>query len=152
MNFVIESGANVKLLAGNAIYLKPGFHATSGSTFHVYIEECSNYSVNTQHGQKSFGSNNEFYPESKDVATDLAERRVIAYPNPTKDIVNLKIFDKEKEDNLVLSVYSIDNKLILKKEIMNTNVEVDMTPFGSGIYFFKIESNEYSDFLKIIKH
>ena len=148
----ISPNADVSYCAGNAIYLKPGFHATSGSTFHAYIEECSGSFTNTQSGQKSFGSNNEFYPESKDVATDLAERRVIAYPNPTKDIVNLKFFDNEKEDNLVLSVYSIDNKLMFKKEIMNTNVEVDMTPFSSGIYFFKIESNKYSDFLKILKH
>ena len=44
-SFEVRSGANVNLVAGNAIILKPGFHAQAGSNFTARIEPCNNTST-----------------------------------------------------------------------------------------------------------
>lgn len=149
----IYANANVTYRAGNTITLKPGFHAASGTTFNAYIQECSNYFINTRNSSVISPSKDNVessYNTNSTSRTELMEKRIIAYPNPTPDIVHLKIFDME-ENVLILQIYSMDNKLMYEKEITDNIIEIDISSFSPGIYLFKLQSNNYNDFLKIIK-
>src|SRR5690606_38134131 len=90
-DYIIESTGDITLYAGNAIYLKNGFHAQSGADFHAYIEESdacfgstSREIENTQNTEKS-KPRNELDLTEKDnekIRVENNEIKVYLYPNP----------------------------------------------------------------------
>ena len=91
MNFEVESGANVKLLAGNSVRLKPGFHAKAGSNVSIQIILCNDGVI------RKFlaGDDND---EIDDVTEDIVEQKkdeiinpalFSVFPNPTNDEFSL---------------------------------------------------------------
>ena len=91
MNFVVESGVNVKLLAGNSVRLKPGFHAKAGSNVSIQIIPCNDGQV-----RKSLvGDDND---EIEDITENVVEQKkdeiinsalFSVFPNPTNDDFSL---------------------------------------------------------------
>lgn len=75
------------------------------------------------------------------------ENQIIIYPNPIKDILNIKT------ENSILSTVSIidfqGREVLTKSTNLNS---INMSKFSSGVYFLKIKSdNNVSIFKKIIK-
>jgi len=75
-----------------------------------------------------------------------------AYPNPTKDILNLRIGNYNAE-NLTLQLFDLSGKLLLEKRITESNTMVDMHPFALATYFLTVaEKQRPIKTFKIIKH
>jgi Secretion system C-terminal sorting domain len=73
--------------------------------------------------------------------------KVIVYPNPVKDILNLS-FDKEITN---VSIHTLLGQEVLNKD-MNTNEgTIDTSNLVSGTYLVKVTSNDGIKTLKIIK-
>ena len=68
-------------------------------------------------------------------------KKIIIFPNPTNDIVNI-----EGEFDFI-EIYTIEGKLI-KTLIEN---KIDLTNYNSGVYLFKIKG-DYNKTFKIIKN
>ena len=68
-------------------------------------------------------------------------KKIIIFPNPTNDIVNI-----EGEFDFI-EIYTIEGKLI--KTL--TENKIDLTSYNSGIYLFKIKG-DYNKTFKIIKN
>lgn len=74
------------------------------------------------------------------------ENQLKVFPNPTKSILYI-----ENKDNTTIKIFSIKGKL-LKQIISDTDFEIDVTLFSSGLYFLEISnlsSREKRKFIKI---
>ncbi|MGB0879750.1 MAG: zinc-dependent metalloprotease [Polaribacter sp.] len=127
----IYTGATANYDAGNTIYLKPGFHAKSGSTFRAFIEGCS------QTEQKEVGLDAEIV--SEEVKTNTIEEEndtsIKIYPNPTNGI--FKVSSKEKI--ISYTVLNQFNKVISNKKVSTNSIDVDIQNLSKGVYFIRIQ-------------
>jgi hypothetical protein len=74
--------------------------------------------------------------------------RIKLYPNPAID----KIIITQAEDliNTSIEIYSINSYLIYTTSLINSETEIDLSEFDSGIYFVKLKGDKISDILKLI--
>ncbi len=70
------------------------------------------------------------------------------YPNPTTNIVKIKVNNK---DVFNVRVLDINGKLIINKDYNSNFSEVDLTSFAKGIYLFRISSDSYTKTFKVTK-
>jgi len=63
--------------------------------------------------------------------------KIKIYPNPTQGIVSINFKDLIFSD-AKLKITSINGKQILKTNILQNTIEVDMSKFGNGIYFIEV--------------
>ena len=86
---------------------------------------------------------------------DIAQTRFTSsvYPNPTKDKVTL---DAGQMDISEANISIIDilgktyNTSIIRKST-DAIFEIDLTTFREGLYFIRIESDQDSEFIRIVK-
>lgn len=76
------------------------------------------------------------------------------YPNPFNPITNIK-FDVYKSSNIVLSIYDISGKIVDKLIEKNLpagtyNVEWNASGYSSGVYFYKLNIDNFTDVKKMI--
>ena len=72
------------------------------------------------------------------------EIKITLYPNPTTSQFYVS------ETGLV-SVYSSEGRLVLKKNVESTNVPVNIENLSSGVYIVNITSDKGSATLKVVK-
>jgi hypothetical protein len=78
--------------------------------------------------------------------TNLNERIEI-YPNPTNGVFHIN----SNIENLIVSVYSVDGKIVLSNIIISeTNQLIDLSHFESGVYFVKIFNNDKQKTIKLV--
>lgn len=70
------------------------------------------------------------------------------YPNPAKNEVTIEL---NNLTNTKLEVYDINGRLLQKQSLLNQNL-VDISRFPSGMYLFKIVSNEGAVMQKVVKN
>ena len=89
------------------------------------------------------------------LSTNLIElntkSQAIIYPNPTKNILNLKVENSSfsKEDRL--QIFSISGIQLYSLSIISQLNTIDLTTFPEGIYIFKITINGIQETFKIMK-
>ena len=71
------------------------------------------------------------------------------YPNPNNGEFNLKIEDSETS-NYSMKIYSLSGQLILAKESLGTNNQINLSSVEKGVYFIHIENGNESVVTKII--
>ncbi|MCL2291062.1 MAG: M4 family metallopeptidase [Bacteroidetes bacterium] len=147
---IIQTNANVTYRAGDQITLSPGFEVKSGATFHAYIQPCAFISRNPQDISNAIDNTiDSFHQVSIDNQGNELRQNVILYPNPTHNFVHLSFVENNKEAHL--SVYDIMGKELLRQTITDNKHIVDLSSFHSGVFLFKITSNEYNRTFKVIK-
>ena len=88
-------------------------------------------------------------PDAKTAISDLPASSLLIYPNPTNGEININ------NSNNIASITIIDHngKTLLSRNTDNTNVELDLSAYASGIYFIKIVSVDGSQQIaKIVKN
>ena len=58
------------------------------------------------------------------------------FPNPTSETVTIKL--KKLEENLSLTLYSVDGKLLLNNNIKSVETKLSLNPFAKGTYFINV--------------
>lgn len=76
---------------------------------------------------------------------ELLEADVFLGPNPTPNIVKLKINDFDPNRSYALKVFDRRGNLLLKKIITEAKTTYDIRRFRSGTYYFQISDNTCSD-------
>jgi hypothetical protein len=86
------------------------------------------------------------------VSEHAIELSVKVYPNPTIDIVSLKIEDHNLS-TLKYIVADETGKVIFRERIVNPLTEINFHELSAGIYFLKVsDDNETTKIFKIIKN
>jgi len=76
--------------------------------------------------------------------------RFLVYPNPVSDELFISFPPNFSEAKICL--YNTLGQIIFEKSIQNTNTLLSLQNINSGIYFYKIKSNSFTQTGKIIKN
>lgn len=66
---------------------------------------------------------------------------LMAYPNPTQDIVTIKI-DNYKNESLTYQLYDLQGKLWDSQSLQGAQTQLDMKDLAGGSYLLSIQENE----------
>jgi hypothetical protein len=156
--FVIESGANVELLAGEKIVLKPGFSAEAGSNFHAGIEPC-NPTKSASLKSATIENNNQISTKNNNDSISLKDNSQInnvkIYPNPFSESFKIE-YSLSKEGSINIEIFNtLGNKIhnyTFKKIAGLHNYVYDGEKLVNGIYIVKINTEEYQNIQILLKN
>lgn len=129
----------VKFVSGNSIQLSDGFTAVAGSDFLANIGDCTGPELINEY--KTAGGNSgtlcpalEKFPEQP--ITSII--RII--PNPSNSLITIATNNSPIKS---VSIYSIDGKLMLQKEVKSQQQYVhDISDYSKGIYLVNVETDD----------
>ncbi|MEN0046984.1 MAG: M12 family metallo-peptidase [Bacteroidota bacterium] len=128
----VINGAEVIMIAGASITLKPGFFAQKGSLFTARIEPCPPANVDA-------------IEEREAIVTTKTE--LTAYPNPTSNELHLQFSPSEEIKSI--KVYDQLGRIV---KYWATDIRtLSLANLGSGMYILLIETEEEIFKQKIIK-
>ncbi|WP_375235008.1 T9SS type A sorting domain-containing protein [Winogradskyella sp.] len=84
---------------------------------------------------------------------DISNFEIKAYPNPTVDLLTLSI-NNAIVNNQIVKVYDLNGKVILQKEIIQNETQIDFSQFNAGVYLFNVFDKNHTliKAFKIIKN
>ncbi len=88
------------------------------------------------------------------VKENLNDRLFEVFPNPSTGLVNLKL-NETKPSEYNLSVTNVLGQVILKKSIAFSGSQteaLDLSKFGKGVYFIRIENDKTTSQKKVVLH
>lgn len=153
--FNVQGNANIELVAGNKIVLKPGTNIdpATGGSFVARIAPCnSTKSAKSEESVVQKTSSQEI-KNNIDIKTSL---EIIAYPNPFKDNCNIE-YKLEEETNVKIEVFDLLGKKVFENNLTNLSIGNNMFVLTNkelsekGIYVVKVQTNEYKETLFILK-
>ncbi|SFZ93600.1 Por secretion system C-terminal sorting domain-containing protein [Flaviramulus basaltis] len=77
----------------------------------------------------------------------LLKTSISLYPNPSTGLVNILV--KNKQEKSQISVYDINGRTLLNKNLNNKSI--DLSSFANGIYLIKINTNSGTVVKRILK-
>lgn len=81
--------------------------------------------------------------------SSFSKNDFLVYPNPTND--SISITSPEGFDVKTIAIYNVLGQKVLEKNISSKSPTISLKSLNSGMYFYKIESNDFSKSGKIIK-
>lgn len=73
---------------------------------------------------------------------------VYIYPNPTNDIINIKL---KNQENAIAEIYDLNGRIISQHNIISDIYEINLSNYNTGIYLLKINLNNNIVTKRIIK-
>ena len=140
----VSSGQQVDMRAGTRIVLKPGFHATSGSSFNARITniyDCggSSKSISTDVINELVASNE---AEQAEWGQNV-ELSVSVYPNPVSNILNIE-YNMPERDWLKITILDAQGRVLKVyeeprvKERGFYSATLSLDELISGLYFVRV--------------
>ena len=106
-----------------------------------YYDESGEYFANYQtiHGCDSIRSLKLFVDNVTSTNTNLLNNKVIAFPNPVFEYLNLKNININGEEKL-LEIFSVQGKKVFSKKIKKGQIDltVNISNLSRGVYIYKI--------------
>ncbi len=150
-DFILASGSNVSMKAGNQIVLAAGFIASAGSTFIAQVGPIQCDGVESQQyrsaiqNQESIVSSeenaellkpNEELVYKTEVKTILKEENIIIFPNPSNNYFTIESTEIPKQ---IILYNSQGIQLLDYSKFESTITKIDLSGEAAGIYFLKIK-------------
>lgn len=82
---------------------------------------------------------------------EVADQKIIIYPNPTKGQLTIEITDPENTVTGNLTIFNLRGQVIAKEQISSTRTSIDISTEPRGAYILHININEETSAWKIIK-
>ncbi len=148
--FVVHTGGNAKLIAGESIRLLPGTQVESGGFLHAYIDDvfCDNI-------PKAIPISPFRDVISSASMIDISENKSFfrIYPNPTDGEFVLELFKIKYENNLVVEVANVLGNHIIKNQLPAGSSEYNLSLAGHkpGLYTIKVRKGDKVGVERIIK-
>lgn len=141
----ISAGTNFRLQKRNAsgYSIDGGNGGVNGQSTILWTSDANN-----QNQQWTFSSS----PlKSASIVSDEesipSTEKILAYPNPVIDMLNLQLASNPKE----IVVYSMEGKQLYRLNTTSKNVEIDFSSFKSGVYIVKAIGQNEIWIKKVIK-
>ena len=87
-----------------------------------------------------------------EIGLSLSEEEFVqfkVFPNPATHIINIQIPTQTEATNL--RIYNVLGKLVLEKELTNSETKLDISSMASGLYMMSFNSEKGSKTFKLIK-
>ncbi len=125
-SFIVESGKNVLFESSDEVILKPGFHAEKGSLFIARVN------TNSVRGMRA--------TPLERTTSIFKNIKVVAYPNPAKNKVNVRITDVCIDCSI--GVLNSQGILLRNRALKNNDrIEIELSGLKKGIYFIVVRQN-----------
>jgi Secretion system C-terminal sorting domain/Repeat of unknown function (DUF5648) len=86
--------------------------------------------------------------EEKDSSKLVSDNNIVAYPNPTSGLINIKNNSKTIDE---VSVNNMFGETVQTKKLNSTNADLDLSNLPKGIYFVKVKSEGEEKVMRIVK-
>jgi hypothetical protein len=156
----IPNGAVISFVAGEKIYLFPGFHAKIGSNFDAKIEHKTRLNdiddvpirLNLPPINQPESCNNSidtisFFKSAFDEKNTIILSEFALYPNPNTGVFN--IFT-EIDQNFTVEVMSSNGVIVYEKTTNLSRIKIDITSSPKGLYIVIIRCEGKSFIKKIL--
>jgi hypothetical protein len=111
---IIDNQGTANYDAGEALYLKTGFHVKPGATFSAFIKGCENTNLSI---------------------LDNNIDNINIYPNPTSGVLYITISNKIIANYSILNLL---NKTIIESKNTSNKNTLNLQHLSKGLYFIKI--------------
>ena len=140
----VQENADVSFQACKTVYLKPGFHAKSGSSFYAGItdENCScggksGLMKNQNNNTNMKNIENVTHKVLKNEINNINSLKIKLYPNPGKEVVNLTVED-ETAYGFEYKVFSTLGVLVEANHVDSNETQLFLK---KGMYIIKVKYN-----------
>ena len=87
-----------------------------------------------------------------DIEKDMGEIEGVSIsPNPTSGVSTLLIPENNFVNNSIVSVLNMSGQLLEQFTVSSTTTEIDLSSYERGVYFVKIEKQNQSKILKVVR-
>ncbi|TGN21955.1 T9SS type A sorting domain-containing protein [Empedobacter tilapiae] len=104
---------------------------------------------NSNNGSAAKGQDDFYLVKLGDKSSQEKRTYIEAYPNPTRDFVNVLI-NKEFE-KAVIEVYNLTGQHLQTKEVKYRSTPISLGNYPAGVYILKINTDNQTESIKIIK-
>lgn len=143
----IHNGAHVTAIAGERIYLKPGFQADRNSKFHAYVFPCIANQSKT--GEEDYYD----YEVREEPETNITGHIFKIVPNPNNGVFRL-LWDEQRflpDIALDLRIFnSLGKEVYTDKKLPRTNTYIDLGKIASGMYLVSVKQGEKVETAKLV--
>lgn len=146
MKYIIASLLIGVALVGNAQVVERDVVSSSGDTYSNGSGELSITIGEVVTGTVSDGTNDltQGFHQTKITVTNIEDHLIDlemnVFPNPTSETVTIKL--KELENNLSLTIYTVEGKILLNQEINALETKLNLVSFAKGAYFINVVKAE----------
>lgn len=148
--FTLQSGGITNFIAGQKITFRPGAKALSGSYLHARIAPNGPWCNNVKSSITDTG--NENIPEFQSTGND-SEFKALAFPNPVSSLLTVVWTASESGNETVLEIVNLLGTKLFSTRVLDRNsAEIDMDSYPPGICFLKVQRENQTVILKIIRH
>lgn len=74
---------------------------------------------------------------------------LLAYPNPSEGLLNLKFETLYK--NTSLALYDATGRLVISRGVSSTETQLDLQGLAAGLYYLKVRNGDATETLKIVR-
>ncbi|MDP4663090.1 MAG: T9SS type A sorting domain-containing protein [Salibacteraceae bacterium] len=143
---------STRILSGDSTIWKQEGANTVGNVVVDMIDyrAVDGWMVLATHGNGMYAANltinSDTIPETPEGTEEIAEAQFSVFPNPAKDILNVKMTHAAIVDNI--SIYSLGGKLLMSKK---NATQMDVSQLPSGVYMIKTDVFGKSFLKKFVK-
>jgi hypothetical protein len=113
---------------------------------------CTDTYCNSYYLQKSTNSMvyiNVITPETVGIIENSEDNSIFLYPNPATNLLTIETSQTTKGSTV--SIYNIDGQELIKQQMNESKIQIDISKLKSGIYFVKVSNENAVEVRKIIK-
>jgi len=144
-NVLVEAGGSLELIAGESVFLLPGFTVLQNGYLHASIGQ--EYCVN-QRKLVSIQDSGDIGQIAQPANTNA--NRLIIFPNPGNGLFNVVINEELEEGSI--EVYTLQGAVVYSIEPVNFKQTLDLMTQPAGVYVVRLTHNSGIDIQKIIKY
>jgi hypothetical protein len=155
---IIQSNAHGVYNAGNEIVLlapedpedpnSQGFHATSGSFVHAFIEGCEPFEDQFVNRLANSGQSGEFNVAGNQ---NGIKAEIQVFPNPTDGQITVNL-PQNNEREYTLRIFDENSVERFSVKSVKSQAFLDISAFPAGMYALDIRSDNHSAIFKIVKY
>ncbi len=156
-HFIIESGAQLRLIAGENIIMLPGTHVKEGSYLHAYIAPegpfCGDLDKHFLATDEAAGVDNKT-EEVTDINDIIAGKDTFfkVYPNPTQDQFTLELHQYPDATLVTVEIYGMRGELIKQRGLQaDGQHRFSLEGHQPGIYLIRVTQGDKVGVERLIK-
>lgn len=149
----VTDSATCRLIAGDSIILKPGFHTQAGASLlckvykkptlkDYHTSQVENFSVITYNDENSID----------EISKQQTEAFFKILPNPAKNEITITLQENKEKDVFLFQIFNSLGVKMYEQKTSNSNIVIDISQYPKGQYIVNIKkhSKTYcSTFIKL---
>ena len=126
-----------------------GYEATGDGTVSATIGQTAFMAVANENGSISQGVQ-QAYEITTETGIDVTEIQLTAFPNPTSDVLNLKI--DGDFGTVTYALYNNSSALVTKGTANGSETQIQMGAYKPGVYFLEVKMDGKAKKFKVVRN